>query len=129
MSIETKFNLGDKVWRIIDQRRYISVDCDICNCTGKVSIKGKNFDCPNCHGEGHLKSLETSDKIVGGPFEIGRIDVSVCNTLEYFNSENYQFNANKDFSTSARVGSGIFLQAEDIFATKEEAIEKANTVF
>jgi len=128
MSIDTKFNLGDKVWYIIDQRIDTKVDCEICNNTGLVYIKDEEFNCPKCHGKGYIRFMQTSYKKVRGPFEVGRIDVTVCNVMEYFNLERYQLNT-IDITSSAKIGSGIYIQAEDLFATEEEAIEKANTVF
>lgn len=50
MEIKTKFSNGDKVW-IIQKDNYVYEDCNICENTGAVKIKGEEFLCPQCQGE------------------------------------------------------------------------------
>lgn len=50
MKLETKFNLNDVVY-VIEKRKYIYKDCNICENTGKITYKNQEYLCPECHGE------------------------------------------------------------------------------
>lgn len=53
MQIETKFNVNQKVFCIDKERRIIKKPCNICNGRGTIKLKGKNYKCPECHGNGY----------------------------------------------------------------------------
>lgn len=54
MKIETRFSIGDKIYTADPVKfRYPTknVNCDICDSTGKVTIKDQEFICPKCRGK------------------------------------------------------------------------------
>lgn len=75
MIIETKYDLNDTVYCIDKDWRQKNVPCKICDSTGKVEIKGKQWVCPNCGGE----KLEETERFytVVGPGKITRIGTEV----------------------------------------------------
>lgn len=48
--MESKFDIGQKVFLIqpVSNRRYVR--CSACDYTGRILLKGKSYDCPNCRG-------------------------------------------------------------------------------
>ena len=50
MKIKTKFKVGDKLY-YIERSEYSYEDCNICDNTGRVIIKNKEFLCPECNGD------------------------------------------------------------------------------
>lgn len=53
MHIETKFNVNQKVFCVEKERRIIKKPCNICNGKGTVTLKGKEYKCPECSGNGY----------------------------------------------------------------------------
>lgn len=53
MQIETKFNVNQKVFCVEKERRIIKKPCHICNGSGIVTLKGKEYKCPECSGNGY----------------------------------------------------------------------------
>ena len=49
---ESIFELGDKVYRISRNLLHKKDNCEACDGTGKVTIKSKEYDCPDCNGRG-----------------------------------------------------------------------------
>lgn len=56
---EGTFKLGQKLYHIEDvtHRFWFRKKCAYCDNTGKVLIKGKEFQCPNCGGRQELKEV------------------------------------------------------------------------
>jgi len=52
MEIKTKFELGDKVVGISHYTKEVLIPCLTCDRTGRIIIKDKNFECPDCYGKG-----------------------------------------------------------------------------
>lgn len=50
MTLETKFGIGDRVFLIGHSDVYRVRNCKTCDHTGKVTISGEQFICPNCSG-------------------------------------------------------------------------------
>ena len=52
LSLKPKFQLGQNVYTINESydHKEIHVNCDLCNSTEIVHIKGKDYRCPECHG-------------------------------------------------------------------------------
>lgn len=48
--METKYNIGDRVWIIQSQYTTRLVECVACERTGKVKIAGEEYTCPKCGG-------------------------------------------------------------------------------
>jgi hypothetical protein len=55
MEIKTKFNIRDLFYHI----HYVTSareNCDVCDVTGNVYIKGNKYLCPKCHGRKYIMS-------------------------------------------------------------------------
>ena len=53
MQITTKFNVNQRVFCVDKERRIIKKPCNICNGKGTVTLKDKEYKCPECHGNGY----------------------------------------------------------------------------
>lgn len=108
MKIETKFKVGDVVYKINSE--YKKQTCKICEGKKTVRIKDMEFQCPHCNGLG-----ETQDKevwFVEDELRIYEIRVwSVEHPIEirYFDTKQ-----------------DIVAYEEDCFATREEAQDKCD---
>jgi len=61
MKIDTKFNLGQKVWVMVPDiiRSTKLVKCSACEGKGKVILKDeRSYICPNCQGSGKIAVQE-----------------------------------------------------------------------
>ena len=119
--VETKFNIGDSVYVVDKHTIRENKECFICNGTGRVQIKSKDYVCPECKGRGILSSKLVSaytvcDAVVTS-IKITKSSNRVC--VGYRCSVDY-LNFYKK----------MFPECDNkIFATKEEAIsacEKLN---
>ena len=61
MHIETKFNIGDKVFVCQNNGGYERETCKICKGNGHVVISGKSFKCPECQGVKYTNSKRTNN--------------------------------------------------------------------
>ncbi len=53
MQIETKFNVGDTVYCVRNERTVIKKPCNICHGKGWIILKGNKYKCPECSGNGY----------------------------------------------------------------------------
>ena len=146
MRIETKFELGQRVCRIIKKRKAIRIPCPECGGVSEITTPaGGKLICRKCdmatyhgHEKGTVSSYEESAWLVFGGGTIGRVTV-----------ERYDYNGGNPDSKFGNfappepgsdkeeymlwetgVGSGTLYYAKDLFATKEEAqaeCDKRNT--
>lgn len=49
-NISFLYDVGQTVYLRVMKNRQVPVQCAICSSTGEVSISGKVFTCPECHG-------------------------------------------------------------------------------
>lgn len=110
MEIRTKFDVCDKVW-VIQHNNYIYEDCDICENTGAVKIKGKEFLCPQCRGE-RKKICKVNWSVTEETREIKEI---IIKKLENRSLKISYFYLHKSGHYIVEI------HEEDCFATKEEA--------
>ena len=104
MKFESKFDLGQTVY-FIDEEYTSDADCDICEKTGCVYIKGKDFNCPNCNGCGSVvveRSFVEEAKV---------IDMYINHTSENTNYNYY-------------LGCGPAFPEQLVFGSREEAEER-----
>lgn len=47
---EIKFDIGQEVYVLKEKEKSHKIPCPICEGKGKVIIKNKSFDCPQCSG-------------------------------------------------------------------------------
>ena len=87
-TLKTKFNLGQTVWDLNYRRFSNWLKCQICLGRKKITVKcnagfsivtsKKEFNCPECSGEGGKTVWEDRmEHFVLGPFIIGKINVEV----------------------------------------------------
>lgn len=74
MQIKTKFSVNQKVFCVEKEHRMIKKPCNICNGKGTITLKGKEYKCPECHGRGYgeYKNVYVVHEAV-----INRIKISV----------------------------------------------------
>lgn len=77
MHIETKFNVNARVFCIDKERQIIKKPCNICNGSGTITLKGKIYKCPECHGNDYGKYENVN---VFREATINKIKISVCPT-------------------------------------------------
>ena len=54
MQISTKFSINQKVFCVEKERRMIKkMPCNVCNGSGNITLKGKEYKCPECYGHGY----------------------------------------------------------------------------
>ena len=113
MEIETKFNIGDRVWVIDQCRRMIETKCPICNGDSYVNINGTNFKCPSgdCY-KGYVHHWEDKKWRIYLDSIVGNIKVEVLSNsiakVEYM-------------IEATGIGTGNVWKENLLFATKEEA--------
>ena len=56
MEIKTKFNVGDVIWIIKQDNKYIK--CPNCKGKSKELVDNIEYFCPNCYGNGKVLSQE-----------------------------------------------------------------------
>lgn len=58
MKVETKWNIGDRVWSFIKREYEKDVPCDSCNGNGGANIPGTKIrvECDRCGGDGTVKA-------------------------------------------------------------------------
>lgn len=87
MKINTKYEMGQKVYRVVERFRRIEnvQTCDICYGTGSINYKGYECQCPKCLGRGNivLNSEEVSFRKVYEPKEITSVRVTVVRKIRF----------------------------------------------
>ena len=61
MKFDTRYNTGDKVWIVINERKQETIPCDLCDGKGAVTIKGRDITCPDCRGRMTILSKAAKD--------------------------------------------------------------------
>lgn len=121
MEIKTKFNLGQRVWRVEDLYTRTTGVCKVCNDTKVVNIKGQDFVCPNCANNNHVKHFHR--KYVSNDACIGNVRVEL---YEHNGNETYRESRDRKdvyqyMLYDTGIGSGSLWDEEKLFASKEEA--------
>lgn len=80
MQINTKFNVNQKVFCVEKERRIIKKPCKICNSKRIVTLKGKEYKCPECSGNGYG---EYKSVYVVHEATIGKMKINVQNDKVY----------------------------------------------
>lgn len=132
MNITTKFDLGQRVYIIHKAGQLVKQKCPACSGNGGIVLEynGFSFICSNCQGSGITETwYSTNWQIAYEKVKIGRVGVELYR--ETFINRGSEKNRITYMVDETGVGSGSLWNEDDIFATKEEALEeceKRNTV-
>ncbi len=134
MEIKTKFDLGQRVYIIHKSGQLVNRVCKACSGNGDIIHNTQDesfkFMCPNCQGSGQLEEwLSDKLQIAYEKAKIGRVGVELYR--ETFINRGSAKNRITYMVDETGIGSGNLWNEDDIFATKEEALEeceKRNTV-
>jgi hypothetical protein len=121
MKIETKFDLGDKVWLVKRYPKHVDEACPGCNGIGAVPLlDGNNDRCPRCYGNKYQRRVQPSDWHVKGPWTVGNIQVSLFEPrADHEDRRCYMCH-------ETGTGTGNLWHEEDLFASREEAQAEAD---
>lgn len=120
MNIKTRFDLGQKVWLIVNASRNMKPNCSFCDGVGKVFIEGAgkkvvSQKCPECYGHGYISKYSPEEWKPEFESTIGKIDI------EYYDQREKRKNSINYMLYYSGVGSGSVLKEENLFASLEEA--------
>ena len=65
-SKKPKFAPGNVVYFVMTVPCTKYEPCDVCEATGSIKIKGKEFPCPQCHCERNYDVTTYNDKVIKG---------------------------------------------------------------
>ena len=134
MKIESKFNINQKVYHIVNARERTWVPCSGCDSSGSITLKdGKARECPVCYGrKGESEYLPTKWQL-DVLLTIGSIGVKVTNiksTSGFANMGEYADGCTEIeeeyMMYETGIGSGRVYYIKDLFHTKEEAQTECN---
>lgn len=113
MKIKTKFNVGDVVYICKNNSTHEEEQCKICEGTGSVTLKGKPFCCPECHGNKFTYTKRVT-RFIPEKRTIRKVIASISE-----NNGNIQIYTR--YETKSNRHGGIAEYRNIMFATKEEA--------
>ncbi len=131
MKIQTKYNFGDRVWKINTQPKQTWETCSFCNGIG--SIVGQDASsriCPECYGENGKYIFTNEGYRVTDQLTIGKVKVSITakdsvGMLEHEGFWNYGTQKAKYEETymckETGIGSGSLHDVSTLWFTAEEA--------
>ena len=114
MSIETRLNIGDKMFIIEKYSEEGFIPCDACNATGLINLNSERYNCPKCYGRKGEKEYLTKQWNVFTHAEYG----SKYEKVGKINIEIEGKNMKVKYSPK---GMGNFYYEENVFKTREEA--------
>lgn len=126
MEIKTKLSIGEMMYPIRSTTYIGKETCQTCDGIGHINVK--NWDdqsCPRCYGVGYIENYGVKEWRIDEGFsglKVSTIEIEIKNIRK--NSLKYE--------TKVRyfpVGYGNWINEEDIFTSKEEALlecEKRN---
>lgn len=111
IQIPIKYNKEDTIYTIKQSK--IKKICEICEGNKTIEYNGKNMRCPECGGTGEFTSNKLKYTICDEPFKISTIKISINNNEDI----SIKYKGHCGFSSLSRA-------EENLFATKQEALEK-----
>ena len=63
MDFHTKYSIGDKVFPVKASFQEVKIGCDLCDKTGKLTLKENVYFCPKCFGKGYTLQSEGGYKV------------------------------------------------------------------
>jgi len=114
MKFESKFNIGDRVFNIVNYPEVTYLDCPTCEGRKAITVGNETFTCPKCHGRGGFSKRGENKWIVkDGSLAIGQIRIVHGPKPE----ESYM-------CLETGVGSGNVYYAKDLFTSRQEAVDE-----
>jgi len=115
MKFETKFDNGQEVWIVQDNKHYQIIRCITCDSKGKIFLKEQEFICPGCDGRSSRRNYAGSKYCVSQHGRVGKVSI-----------ENQTIGYDPKFIItymidSTGVGSGNVYEEARLFASKAEA--------
>jgi hypothetical protein len=137
MNIQTKFSVGDKVFRIERDTVTTTIKCGVCNDTKQIEIKDEKFICPKC-ARGSSRWQERW-YVFNEKTTIGKITVEVVlktqHSYNYFDEDEIETDTTVTKETymlaATGIGSGTCWPHSLLFLTLEEAqkeVDKLNEI-
>jgi len=118
MKLESKYDLGDKVFWIQKRQTTVHYTCKFCEGEKKVTgANNQKRNCPDCYGYGQkTKPGPIKWQVHEQELTIGQVRIKVVANyiLHYEDETDYM-------CLETGVGSGSIYREEDLFPTKEEA--------
>lgn len=132
MNIETKFDLGDRVWQTWNGSESYWEPCAFCNATGRISSADGSLTsaCPTCYGRKGDTEWRPKAWLVNGPFTVGQVRVQITDSpgldqsdepIEWDNYKARTDSEEKYMLVETGIGSGTLHDADNLHATEEEA--------
>jgi hypothetical protein len=124
MILETKYDIGQKVWTVTESRSAIYAPCETCKGTGKVAMTtGRQLPCPDCQSF----QAPVGQKCVGSEVHweisaeghIGKVQVE-----QYGDDRPSYIHKHRQVTymlDSTGIGSGGLYYEPDVFPSREEA--------
>lgn len=125
MNITTKFDLGQRVYLIHKPGQLVKQKCPACSGNGGIVLEynGFSFMCSNCQGSGITETwYSTNWQIAYEKVKIGKVQVELYRQT-YINKGSGK-NRIMYMVDETGIGSGNIWNEDEIFATKEEALEE-----
>jgi hypothetical protein len=138
MILKSKYDLNQKVWRILRDKKKTFVPCETCEGEGKVNLQNskgilKSMTCPDCYGvKGKTKYLDDiiwriSNKIL----TIGKISITISNIEKTGGFDNIgcykegnDIKKLKYMAYETGINSGGIYDEETLFLSLKEAKER-----
>ena len=122
MRIETKYSLGDKVWKISQNKPKTWIPCSFCgrsesyrgeyaDSTKAIGLDGSEKRCPDCYGRGGRHEYLDLEWMVVAELTIGRVEYQ---TSSGETKESYM-------AKETGIGSGSVHYVDTLYPSKEEA--------
>jgi len=140
MKLESKYDIGQKVFHISQCKRKEWVSCDSCAGTGIITlVNNVKRKCPDCYGRcGEYKYFDMQWEVVS-QLTLAQITICARNIIKtgiFDNIGKLSDESNTTFEIEymayeSGVGSGSVYQEDNLFSKKEEAqveCDKRNTI-
>lgn len=118
--LQAKYRVGQKVYAVSNRSdtRKIHVNCDVCDSTGKVKVKGREeeYKCPVCHGRTETEHYGYKYVISICKATIGKVQIE-----EYAKKYRKEKSRVTYMLEETGVGSGSIWNEDRLFATENEA--------
>jgi len=116
MIIESKYAIGDRVFKIVSMRKEVTSDCPF--CVGGGFIRGANGEqraCPKCFGR--RNQTEWNPQAWQVPLENGILTIGQVRVLVTNQSRKEEYMCHE-----TGIGSGTLHSVDDFFETHEAAV-------